>query len=138
MNELENIRQLVAEGNTQEALKGLVLFLEKNNENLSQSAIIISARWNYLQKNKFESTITNSEAGIELNRINQSILGLIQIYGDNSTLNNKIILFENRQKKGILLLIGLFLSCLYLLVIVSESNKYRIEAAKKEDYIKNS
>ena len=137
----ENIKTLVGNGETKDAIYLLVDVLKDKRSSLLDSAIIVQARVNELVlKSRIENTISNNEASIIQNQINHSILGIIENYEQKNDLEVKNRIYIRKIKNsnylyGISFLIVCILSY-FLFAIFKENKKYENELNKREEYIR--
>lgn len=141
MNELESIKKIVGNGQSKKAIEKLVSFLKENDSDLLNSAIIVQSKISEFEiSSKIERTITTNEADIMFNQINKSILGIIGNYEHKIYLEYKVKNYAKKLKINIyiyiVLLFVVFTLSTYLVKIFNESEKYKKELIKKEEYMK--
>lgn len=74
---IQSTKALIASGQTESALKQLLELTAKVNSETQQSAILLSASWEYQQREAIRGTLSYEEANIQRNRIARGALDLI-------------------------------------------------------------
>ena len=74
---IQSTKALIASGQTESALKQLRELTGKSNTDTQQSAILLSASWEYQQREAIKGTLSYEEANIQRNRIARGALELI-------------------------------------------------------------
>lgn len=139
MNTIHRIKGLVQEGNSVEAIGNLVQFLESHKSELLNSAIIVQASVNDFQKKVIEGTISFEDTSVTFNRINSSILGIVNTYENQNNLEKRVGSLIEKQKRNyayvyILAFLSLTTSSLAYSLFL-EKSRYAEEAARKDVYL---
>lgn len=141
MQEIENIKKIIADGNTKTAIERLVNFLQTKNDKLYQSSLLIQSQWSNFERDaKIHRLISNNESSIVHNQINNSILLLLENLTYSDELEDKLtsITKKNQHNKYFIfgLTVALISLCLLFVNLYNDSKLLQIELAKRAEYIK--
>ena len=73
----KELKDLLAKEKTEEVFERLLDLTEKQDKNQYDMVLLLSARFNRVNNQENKGIISNAEAGIERNRINNSLASLI-------------------------------------------------------------
>jgi Effector-associated domain 11 len=93
-------RQLIAEGRTKEALDILLNYFKSTDDiddDYRDNTILLSSRFNEIQKKNLLGIVSNSEYSVEINRLTNAILELTEYIDENIPPENSTIRVENSK-----------------------------------------
>lgn len=73
---IQSTKALIASGQTESALKQLMELTGKANTETQQTAILLSASWEYQQREAIKGTLSYEEANLHRNRMAKGALEL--------------------------------------------------------------
>ena len=74
---IQSTKALIASGQTESALKQLIELTAKVNTETQQTAILLSASWEYQQREAIRGTLSYEDVNLQCNRIAKGALELI-------------------------------------------------------------